>query len=403
MTKTPLTTLLSFFAPLRAYIVGGAVRDYLRGISPKDIDVVVVGATPEHLLQLGGIPVDPKTGIPVFKFKINSLSVEVALPRREVKTQAGYKGFKFVTSPDIPLEEDLQRRDFTINAIAMDAYGNIVDPFGGIKDLHEGILRVVNPKSFVEDPLRVFRAARFAAKGFRIAQETLNLMQEIPAGEFKALPVERFSRELLKALREPYPEEFIKTIVQVPEACRTFFPELLKAREIPAGPMEHHPEGDLLSHIIQVVQGCKTLEGRFAALLHDCGKLLTPPHQWPKHYGHDVAGELLAKEICQKLRVPAYLRDIAAFVAKNHMKAARPDMRPAKLIQLADAALKARAHIALVEVCRADGAPDDAVQRLEKALDVVSIPARELGVSLQGTGAQIRDRILQKRVTLMYL
>ncbi len=133
MTKTHLTTLLSFFAPLRAYIVGGAVRDYLRGISPKDIDVVVVGATPEHLLQLGGIPVDPKTGIPVFKFKINSLSVEVALPRREVKSQAGYKGFKFVTSPDIPLEEDLQRRDFTINAIAMDAYGNIVDPSEELK------------------------------------------------------------------------------------------------------------------------------------------------------------------------------------------------------------------------------------------------------------------------------
>lgn len=381
--------------------MGGAVRDCLRGISLKDVDIVVVGATPEHLLQLGGIPVDPKTGIPVFKFKINNLSVEVALPRREVKTQAGYKGFNFVTSPDIPLEEDLQRRDFTINAMAMDAHGNIVDPFGGVEDLRERILRAVNPEAFKEDPLRVFRAARFAAKGFRVAQETLSLMQEIPAEEFRALPVERFSRELIKALEEPYPEEFIKTIVQVPEACGTFFPELLEAQNIPAGPQEHHPEGDLLSHIIEVVKGCKTVEGRFAALLHDCGKLITPPHQWPRHFGHDVVGEPLAREISQRLRVPVYLRDVAAFVARNHMKAARPDLRPAKLIQPAEAGLKARAHTALVEVCRADGAPEEAIQRLEKALRVASIPARELGVSLQGTGAQIRERIIQKRVEIL--
>jgi len=284
--------------------------------------------------------------------------------------------------------------------MAMDSHGNIVDPFGGQKDLQEGILRVVNPEAFKDDPLRVIRAARFAAKGFRVDGETLALMQEVPAEEFRALPVERFTGELLKALREPHPEAFLKTLGMVPEACEVFFPELPKAQEVPAGPQEHHPEGSLFNHIVQVVAKCTTIEGRFAALMHDMGKILTPREQWPHHYGHDSLGGPLVKEICQRLKVPARLRDIAVLVCEEHMRAASP-LRPGKLIDLAARAVRTGAEQALVEVCRADRAGTEAIQRLEKALKIVSVPARELGVSLQGDPQAIRQRILQKRVDLL--
>jgi len=387
------------FHPLPTFIVGGAVRDLICGKVPKDIDLVV-SAPADVLERLGGVPVDPKTGMPVFIFEIDGSHVEVALPRRERKIGTGHKGFMFETGPDIPLEEDLSRRDFTINAMAMDASGRIVDPFGGQEDLRRGILRAVSPESFKDDPLRVIRAARFAAKGFRVDGETLALMQAVPAEEFRALPIERFTGELLKAFREPHPEEFIRTLVLVPRACEVFFPELLQAQEVPAGPLEHHPEGSLFSHVMQVVAKCTTAEGRFAALMHDMGKLLTPKEEWPRHHGHDSLGGPLVKGICQRLKVPAHLRDCAVFVCEEHMKAAG-SLRNGKLIDLASRALRARADKALVEVCRADGAGEEAIERLERAFRVVSIPARELGVNLAGSAQTIRERILQKRIELL--
>jgi tRNA nucleotidyltransferase (CCA-adding enzyme) len=390
--------ILEFFSPYPAWVVGGCVRDLLLGKVPKDIDIVVQ-APHQVLEQLGGVPVDPQTGIPVYVFKINNSHVEVALPRREKKIGAGYKGFKFETGPDVTLLEDLSRRDFTVNAMAMDANGMIVDPFGGQEDLRRGILRAVSPESFKDDPLRVIRAARFAARGFRVDEKTLALMQAVPAEEFRALPMERFSGELLKALHEPHPERFFEILGVVPRACKVFFPELLQAQEVPAGPQEHHPEGSLFAHIMQVVARCTTTEGRFAALMHDMGKLLTPKEKWPRHHGHDSIGGPLVKEICQRLRVPALLRDIATFVCEEHMKVAGP-LRDGKLIELACRALRARADKALVEVCRADGAGEEALLRLEKALKVASIPARELGINLTGSAQTIRERILQKRIEL---
>jgi len=386
------------FSSYPAWVVGGAVRDFLLGKSPKDIDIVVQ-ADPIVLEQLGGIPVDPQTGIPVYIFKINNFHVEVALPRRERKTGVGYKGFKFEVGPDISLKEDLSRRDFTINAMAMDYHGRLVDPFGGREDLQRRLLRAVNPKAFKDDPLRVIRAARFAAKGFRVEEGTLKLMQAVPVDEFKALPVERFTNELLKALSEPHPEEFLRVLGMVPRACEVFFPELLQAQEVPAGPQEHHPEGSLFNHIVQVVARCTTLEGRFAALMHDMGKLLTPKELWPKHHGHDSLGEPLVMGLCQRLKVPAYLRDIAVFITAEHMRVSS-NLRDSKLLQLAERALRMRACEALIECVQADKGIE-ATQRLEKAIKVASIPARTLGVLLDGSPQAIKSRILQKRIQLL--
>ena len=392
-----LKKFLSIFSSYPAWVVGGAVRDLLLGRSPKDIDVVVQ-ASKDALEQLGGIPVDPQTGIPVYIFKFENFHVEVALPRREKKIGVGYKGFKFETGPDVSLEEDLSRRDFTINAMAMDANGKIVDPFGGVEDLQRRILRAVNPEAFKDDPLRVIRAARFAARGFEIEGETLKLMQAVPENEFKALPIERFTNELLKALSEPYFEKFLRVLVMVPRACGVFFPELLQTQEVPAGPQKYHPEGSLFNHIVQTVARCTTIEGRFAALMHDMGKLLTPKELWPKHHGHDSLGEPLVRGICQRLKVPARLRDTAVLVTAEHMKVS--NLRDSKLLQLAERALRMRAHEALIECVQADQGME-ATQRFEKALRVVSIPARELGVLLEGNPQAIKSRILQRRILLL--
>jgi len=394
-----MKSILQFFSPYPAWVVGGAVRDALRNLPAKDVDVVVQ-APPQALEQLGGTPVDPQTGIPVYVFQINSSHVEVALPRRERKTGAGYKGFRFETGPHISLTEDLSRRDFTINAMAMDRHGKIVDPFGGQEDLRRGILRAVSPESFKDDPLRVIRAARFAAKGFRVDGETLTLMQAVPAEEFRALPVERFTGELLKALREPHPERFFETLGVIPRACEVFFPELLQAQETPAGPSEYHPEGSLFNHVVQVVAGCTTQEGRFSALMHDMGKILTPREEWPRHHGHDSQGGPLVRGICQRLKVPAYLRDCAVLVCEEHMRAAH-SLRDGKLVELACRALRARADKALVEVCRADRGREETITRLERALQVASIPARDLAIPLEGDGQAVRQRILQRRIELL--
>jgi len=250
--------------------------------------------------------------------------------------------------------------------------------------------------------IKAILKARFAAKGFKIDEETLALMQAVPAEGFKALPVERFTEEFLKALCEPYPEEFIKTIVLVPKACEVFFPELLQAQEVPAGPIEYHPEGTLFAHIVQVVAKCTTLEGRFAALMHDMGKLVTPKEKWPKHYGHDTLGVPLIKEICQRLKVPIHLVNIAVFVCKEHMRAARL-IKENKLITLACNALRIGAGEALLEVFKADknGRYEAALHRLEKALKVAAIPIEELGIPLEGNPQTVRERILQKRIQLL--
>jgi tRNA nucleotidyltransferase (CCA-adding enzyme) len=184
----------------------------------------------------------------------------------------------------------------------------------------------------------------------------------------------------------------------VPRACEVFFPELLQAQEVPAGPQEHHPEGSLFNHIVQVVARCTTIEGRFAALMHDMGKLLTPKESWPKHHGHDSLGKPLVRGICQRFKVPARLRNIAVFITAEHMRVS--NLRDSKLLQLAERALKMRACEPLIECVQADKGIE-ATQRLEKAIRVASIPARNLGVLLDGNPQAIKSRILQKRILLL--
>ncbi len=384
------------------YLVGGAVRDVVLGYKPKDYDLIAVGYTPQQLIEMGGIAVDPKTAIPVFLFSVEGQKVEVALPRKEIKNEVGYKGFKFVTGPEISLEEDLRRRDFTINTLAMDHQGKIYDFFGGLEDLRNKIIKAVNPLAFTEDPLRVLRAARFAAKGFNVDSSTLNLMNKISLEELKTLPVERFTGELLKALKEKNFGMFLTVLGKVPNACQVFFPELLKSKEIPAGPAEYHSEKILFNHIINVVEQCKTVEGRFAALFHDLGKILIPKELWPKFPGHDLEGIKIVEKIKQRWKgIKSGLFKVALYVVEMHMKM-HFNLRPSTMIKMAERAIKNGAEKALIEVAIADGAPINNINSFKKAINVASLPVRELGVTLTGKAPKdIYNIILAARVARM--
>lgn len=199
-----ILSIFNFFKSheITLFLVGGAVRDLLQGREPKDLDFIAF-STPEKLLALGGKFADSKTCIPVFVFDFDGIQVEIALPRKDIKTGKGYKGFSF-SFEGVSLIDDLARRDFTINAIALDSDGNIIDPFNGVNDLRNKILRAVNPQAFADDPLRVIRLCRFSSKGFKPAEETIELARKVPREEFEALPVERFINELIKALYEPF-------------------------------------------------------------------------------------------------------------------------------------------------------------------------------------------------------
>lgn len=303
---------------MQTYLVGGAVRDKLLGLPIVDRDWVVVGATPEQMTELGYKPVGKD--FPVFIDKRSG--EEYALARTERKTARGYQGFSFNTSPDITLEQDLERRDLTINAIAEDADGNIVDPFGGQADLEAGILRHVSD-AFLEDPVRILRLARFAARfDFSIAPETMDLMQEMVAnGEVDALVAERVWGEMGKALRETQPERFIQTLREC-GALAKILPEIDTLFGVPQRP-EYHPEIDTGLHTIMVLQQAAKLSDdpmvRFAALTHDLGKGITPKEQWPSHHKHETTGLPLVQGLCERLRVPAKYRELALVVCEYHL------------------------------------------------------------------------------------
>jgi len=276
---------------MHVFLVGGAVRDILLNIPSPDRDWVVVGGTPDKMVAAGFKPVGKD--FPVFLHP--QTNEEYALARQERKTGKGYKGFTFHTSPDITLEEDLLRRDLTINAIAQSAEGEFLDPFNGQQDIHDKILRHVSP-AFAEDPVRVLRVARFAARfhhlGFRIAAETYALMQSIVAsGEIDHLVQERVWKEFSRALSEQSPSVFIEVLRDC-GALKRLMPELDMLFGIPQ-PEKHHPEIDTGLHSLLSLDRCAQLtpsaEARFAALIHDLGKGLTPPEKWPSHHGHEQA------------------------------------------------------------------------------------------------------------------
>ena len=326
-------------AGMKIYLVGGAVRDALLGLSPGDNDWVVVGATQAQMEAQGFRAVGKD--FPVFLHP--ATGEEHALARTERKSGRGYRGFVVDADPSVTLEQDLARRDFTINAIARDPdNGELVDPYGGVADLQARVLRHVGP-AFVEDPLRVLRAARFMARfaplGFTVAAETLALMQQIAAsGELDSLVPERVWQELRKALSCPQPSAFLRTLRQA-QALQTFLPEVDALYGVPQR-AEYHPEIDTGLHQELVSDMAARLapgDSRigFAALTHDLGKALTPADALPRHLQHEQRGLKPLAVLCERLKVPADYRQLAEAVCREHLNVHRlAELRDATVLAL---------------------------------------------------------------------
>jgi len=325
----------------RVYLVGGAVRDELLGRAHGDRDYVVVGATPDDLLAEGYRPVGKD--FPVFLHP--DTGEEYALARTERKTGPGYHGFAFHAAPDVTLDEDLARRDLTINAMARDEAGTLVDPYRGADDLREKILRHVS-SAFAEDPVRILRVARFLARyaplGFRIADETMALMRAmVEAGEAAHLVPERVWAETRKALTEPQPSEFLRTLRGC-GALAVLFPEIEALYGVPQSP-QHHPEVDCGVHLELVLDQCAQLApgddlAGFFALTHDLGKALTPEDVLPRHIAHEHRGLKPLASLCERLKVPAEYAQLAALTCRHHLDAHRAlELKPATVLMLLEA------------------------------------------------------------------
>ncbi|WP_457969186.1 multifunctional CCA addition/repair protein [Pseudomonas sp. R4-84] len=322
---------------MQIYKVGGAVRDRLLGIPVTDVDRVVVGATAEEMLAKGFRPVgadfpvflDPKTG------------EEYALARTERKNGRGYGGFVFHASPEVTLEEDLVRRDLTINAMAEDDHGNLTDPYHGQRDLEARLLRHVSP-AFAEDPLRVLRVSRFAARyaplGFKVADETLELMRQLSeSGELEALTAERSWKEISRALMESQPQVFIQVLRDC-DALKILMPEVDALFGVPQ-PEVHHPEIDTGAHTLSVLEQSarhkQPLTVRWACLLHDLGKGLTPEHEWPRHIAHEHKGLKLIKAVNERFKAPRDCQELALLVGQYHTHGHRAlELKASTLLEL---------------------------------------------------------------------
>ncbi|HMD72684.1 MAG TPA: multifunctional CCA addition/repair protein [Steroidobacteraceae bacterium] len=397
---------------MQVYLVGGAVRDGLLARSVKERDWVVIGATREQMLRLGYREVG--RDFPVFLHP--QTHEEYALARLERKVAPGYRGFEVRFGPEVTLEEDLGRRDLTINAIAQADDGALVDPFGGRADLEARILRHVS-ESFVEDPVRVLRVARFSARfaplGFRIAPETLALMRAmVEAHEIDALVPERVWQETEKALREPDPSAYFE-VLRSCGALQPIFPEIDALFGVPQ-PAEWHPEIDTGVHSLMVLTQAASLSPlatvRFAALVHDLGKGNTPPAEWPRHLGHEQRSVALIEALAARLRVPSEFRDLAVIVARFHGIVHRAEeLRPATILEFfeqADAFRRPQRFAEALLACEADSrgrtgfesrpypqraylsAARDAAARLKPAPEILAA----------GNGAQIAEHLRRDRL-----
>jgi tRNA nucleotidyltransferase (CCA-adding enzyme) len=308
------------------------------------------------------------------------------------------------------LQQDLVRRDFTINALAMDLEGNLYDPLGGRSDLEQGNLRICSEVSFENDPLRIFRAFRFEADGWRMTQGTAELIRKRGwSDSLKRIPVERFSRELIKACAAPRPERFLLLMLEF-SVGENYLPELFCMSPVPAGPPVHHPEGDLLTHSIQVLQRVVQRSpdplARFCAFFHDMGKLASDPACYPKHHGHDEAGFNLAHGFCNRLRLPASYRTALSWISMLHGKLNRwSELRDTTRLRMAEQSIKAGISGILPLVSAADSANSEQPAGWPRALEVARMTTIELGINtvqLEGmpTGKRA-DYILQKRVEML--
>jgi len=384
---------------MKIYQVGGAVRDGLLGLPIADRDWVVVGATPEELLRQGYLPVG--RDFPVFLHP--QTHEEYALARTERKTAAGYHGFAVHADPGVTLEEDLARRDLTINAMALDEVsGHIIDPYGGQQDLLAKLLRHVSP-AFVEDPVRILRLARFAARfaDFSVASETQSQMQQmVQAGEVDALVPERVWQELSRGLMEQKPSRMI-AVLRGCGALARLFPELDQLFGVPQ-PAEHHPEIDTGAHLLLVLDACARahapLAVRFACLCHDLGKGLTLPEHLPRHIGHEGRGVPLVEALCARWRVPSDCKELAVLTAREHTHVHQsggfsPEAR-LRLLERCDALRRPERFAGLLLACECDARgraglqERDYPQRARLQHDLARIQALDLqGISAQAMAA----------------
>ena len=373
---------------MQVYLVGGAVRDRLLGRAVSERDWVVVGATPGELERAGYIPVG--RDFPVFLHP--ATKEEHALARLERKVAPGYRGFTTEFAPDVTLEDDLRRRDLTINAMAEDGAGNIVDPHGGRKDLEARLLRHVSD-AFVEDPVRILRVARFAARyaplGFRVADETLALMRKMVAdGEANALVAERVWAETEKALGEDRPDVFV-SVLRDCGALKVVYPEIDALFGVPQ-PEKWHPEIDTGIHQLLALRESVKLGGgvaaRFAVLMHDLGKGATPAEKLPSHHGHEDAGVELVEALCERLRVPNHLRELAVMTARFHTHVHRAfELRAAtllKTLESCDALRRPERFADFLLACEAD-------KRGRTGLEDVPYPQRDYFEKVRAAAAGV--------------
>lgn len=342
----------------QTYLVGGAIRDHLLGLPVQDHDWVVVGASPQDMVAAGYLPIGKD--FPVFLHP--ETREEVALARTERKTAAGYHGFAFHAAPDVTLEQDLARRDLTINAMAQDEAGAIVDPYGGQRDLREKVLRHVSP-AFAEDPVRILRLARFAARfaDFSVAPETVALMRDmVAAGEVDALVPERVWQELSRGLMEKQPSRMLEVLREA-GALQRLLPEVEALFGVPQ-PEAHHPEVDTGIHLLMVLDQC-ALQGapltvRYACLCHDLGKGTTRKEELPRHIAHEVRSEKLARVVSERWKVPSACRELAELVAREHTHvhqsgAFSPEAR-LRLLERCDAWRRPERFAELLWACECD-------------------------------------------------
>ncbi len=394
---------------MQSYLVGGAVRDALLGLPDADRDWVVVGSTPQAMVAAGFTPVGKD--FPVFLHPLTR--DEYALARTERKTAPGYKGFVVHAAPDVTLEQDLARRDLTINAMAQDAQGRLVDPYGGQRDLQHKLLRHVTD-AFREDPVRILRVARFAARwpDFVVASDTQALMQDmVQAGEVDALVRERVWQELAKGLMAARPSRMLQ-VLRACGALARLLPEVDRLYGVPQ-PVAHHPEVDTGVHLEMVLDHSAAigapLEVRFAALCHDLGKGLTPPQDWPRHIGHEQRSVRLVQALAQRLHVPQSCHELAEVVAREHghihASASLGAAAALRLLVRCDALRRPERFGQVLQACMCDARgrlgwqerPYPQAERLQALLQAaLSIDTAEVArqAQVEGlSGAQVGERI----------
>jgi len=398
---------------MEVYLVGGAVRDRLLGRPVHERDWVVVGARPEDLVRDGFVSVGRE--FPVFLHP--QTHEEYALARLERKVGPGYRGFTTQFSPDVTLEEDLKRRDLTINAMAESSSGEIIDPYGGRRDLQARLLRHVSD-AFVEDPVRILRVARFAARyadlGFRLADETRELMRTMTAsGEVDALVPERVWQETERALSEPRPEVYFE-ILRGCGALRVIFPEIDALFGVPQ-PAQWHPEIDTGVHVMLALRysasvGASTAV-RYAALTHDLGKALTPKEMLPRHRGHEEAGVALVEGLCERLKVPNGFRELAVLACRHHALVHKAlELRPntvLTLLETTDAFRRPERFAELLLACEADARGRTGLEDRPYPQAAYLLKARDAAAAVtltneERTGLQgraIGEKIREKRLT----